>query len=35
MVWNDSQGNVLRIVTYGEIADGSAGVTSFEIKCPK
>lgn len=35
MIFTDAYRNQLRIVTYGEISDGSAGVTSFDITCAK
>ncbi len=35
MKFTDAYGNVLSVYTYGEITDGSAGVTGFEIKCAR
>lgn len=35
MEFSDAYGNTLRIITYGELFDGSAEVTNFEMKCSK
>ncbi len=35
MNFTDAYGNTLIVVTYGEISDGSAGVTGVEITCKK
>ena len=34
-VFTDAYGNTLAVNTYGEISDGSAGVTGVEITCKK
>ena len=35
MNFTDAYGNTFSVVTYGEISDGSAGVTGVEITCKK